>query len=177
MNTAEKNVTAATVRGVIIGAAVGGVAGAAIGRQMDTQAEELAHDLPGITVRRVGEGITVTFPAGLLFGSDSDRLTPAAADNLRRFAASLTRYPHTRAVIVAYTDANGSAAHNVDLSDRRALATASYVSREGVDRARICTAGRGQAEPIATNRSDAGRRLNRRVEIAIVAMSVPGRSP
>jgi outer membrane protein OmpA-like peptidoglycan-associated protein len=144
---------------------------------MDTQAEELVYDLPGAAVQRVGEGITVTFPDGLLFGFDSDQLTPAARDDLRRFAASLTRFPNTRALIVGYTDSNGGAAHNMDLSDRRALSAASFLSGDGVDRARICTAGRGQAEPIATNRSDGGRRLNRRMEIAIVAMSVPGRSP
>src|SRR5262245_46570223 len=50
-----------TAKGAIIGAAVGGVAGAAIGRQMDKQAEELAGDIKGARVERVGEGIAVTF--------------------------------------------------------------------------------------------------------------------
>src|SRR5690348_3909979 len=81
--------TGSTVRGAIVGAAVGGVAGAVIGHQMDQQAEELAYQLPGATVQRVGEGITVTFPEGLLFGFDSDQLTPAARDNLHKFAGSL----------------------------------------------------------------------------------------
>src|SRR5262245_37449664 len=69
--------TGSTVRGVIIGAAVGGTAGALIGHQMDKQAKELAYDLPGATVQRIGEGIVVTFPEGLLFAFDSDRLGPA----------------------------------------------------------------------------------------------------
>ena len=161
--------TGSTVRGAIIGAAVGGVAGAVIGHQMDKQAEELAYALPGATVQRIGEGITVTFPDGLLFGFDSDRLSPAAADNLRRFAASLSKYPNTRTLIVGYTDSDGSFDYNMDLSVRRAQSAANFIAGEGVDRARIGTAGRGEDEPIATNGSDAGRQLNRRVEVAIYA--------
>jgi outer membrane protein OmpA-like peptidoglycan-associated protein len=163
------NATGSTVRGAIIGAAVGGVAGAVIGHQMDKQAQELAYELPGATVQRVGEGITVTFPDGLLFGFDSDQLAPAAQGNLRSFAASLKKYPNTRTLIVGHTDSEGSAEYNMDLSDRRASSAADFITAEGIDRARISTAGRGEAEPIATNTSDEGRRQNRRVEVAIYA--------
>jgi outer membrane protein OmpA-like peptidoglycan-associated protein len=166
--------TGSTVRGAIIGAAVGGIAGAVIGHQMDKQAEELAYELPGATVQRLGEGIAVTFPDGLLFGFDSDQLLPAARDNLRKFAASLNKYPHTRTLIVGHTDSDGSAEYNMGLSDRRALSAARFISAEGVDRARISTAGRGKAEPIATNASADGRRQNRRVEVAIYASQTPG---
>jgi len=159
--------TGSTVRGAIIGAAVGGIAGGVIGHQMDKQAAELAYDLPGATVQRVGEGITVTFPDGLLFGYDSDALTGEARDNLRRFAASLEKYPNTRTLIVGHTDSDGSAAYNMDLSDRRSQSAADFVASAGVNRSRISTTGRGEAEPIATNGSDDGRRQNRRVEIAI----------
>jgi outer membrane protein OmpA-like peptidoglycan-associated protein len=161
--------TGSTVRGAIIGAVVGGAAGAIIGHQMDKQAEELAYDLPGATVQRLGEGITVTFPEGLLFGFDSDQINSVAGDNLRRFAASLQKYSNTRTLIVGHTDSDGSADYNMDLSNRRALSAANFITGEGVDRARISTAGRGEGEPIATNSSDAGRQLNRRVEVAIYA--------
>jgi outer membrane protein OmpA-like peptidoglycan-associated protein len=161
--------TGSTVRGAIIGAVVGGAAGAIIGHQMDKQAEELAYDLPGATVQRIGEGITVTFPEGLLFGFDSDQINSVAGDNLRRFAASLAKYSNTRTLIVGHTDSEGSADYNMDLSNRRALSAANFITGEGVDRARISTAGRGEGEPIATNSSDAGRQLNRRVEVAIYA--------
>jgi len=111
----------------------------------------------------------VTFPEGLLFGFDSDQIGPAAQDNLRRFAASLQKYPNTRTLIVGHTDSDGSADYNMDLSNRRALSAANFITGEGVDRARISTAGRGEAEPIETNASDAGRQQNRRVEVAIYA--------
>jgi outer membrane protein OmpA-like peptidoglycan-associated protein len=161
--------TGSTVRGAIIGAAVGGVAGGVIGHQMDKQAQELAYDLPGATVQRIGEGIAVTFPEGLLFEFDSDQIGSAARDHLRKFAASLAKYPNTRTLIVGHTDAVGSSTYNMDLSERRAQSAANFIVGEGVDRARISTAGRGETEPIATNDSDDGRRQNRRIEIAIYA--------
>jgi outer membrane protein OmpA-like peptidoglycan-associated protein len=163
--------TGNTVRGAIIGAAVGGIAGGLIGHEMDKQAAELAYDMPGAVVQRVGEGITVTFPDGLLFGYDSDQLTAEARDNLRKFAASLQKYPNTRTLIVGHTDSDGTAAYNMDLSDRRSYSASTFICGEGVNRARVTTAGRGESEPIATNSSDEGRRLNRRIEIAIFANS------
>ncbi|HSD32610.1 MAG TPA: OmpA family protein [Gemmatimonadales bacterium] len=166
--------TGSTVRGAIIGAAVGGVGGAVIGHQMDKQAQELAYDLPGATVQRIGEGIAVTFPEGLLFGFDSDQLGSSARDNLRKLAESLKQYPNTKTLIVGHTDSDGSFQYNRDLSDRRALSAANFITGEGIDRLRISTAGRGETEPIATNDSDDGRRQNRRVEIAITTNAGSG---
>jgi outer membrane protein OmpA-like peptidoglycan-associated protein len=166
--------TGSTVRGAIIGAAVGGVAGGVIGHQMDQQAEELAYAIPGATVSRVGEGIAVTFPDGTLFPSGSDQLMPVARDNMRKFAASLAKYPETRTMIVGHTDSIGSAAYNADLSQRRAQATASFLAGEGIDRSRLGTSGRGETEPISSNDTEAGRQLNRRVEVAIYAAHPAG---
>jgi outer membrane protein OmpA-like peptidoglycan-associated protein len=168
------NATGSTVRGAIIGATVGGVAGAVIGHQMDQQAEELTYELPGATVQRVGQGIAVTFPEGLLFEFDSDQLMPAARGNLRSVAASLEKYPNTRTLIVGHTDSDGRTEYNMDLSDRRAVSAANLIVAEGIDRTRVCMAGRGEAEPIATNASAEGRRQNRRVEIAIYATAATG---
>ena len=161
--------TGSTERGAIIGAVVGGVAGGVIGHQMDQQAQELAYAIPGATVQRVGEGIAVTFPEGTLFPYDSDQLMPGARDNMRLFAQSLVKYPATRTMIVGHTDSRGTTSYNADLSERRATATANFLSGEGVVRSRISTAGRGESEPIAGNDTEAGRQQNRRVEVAIYA--------
>src|SRR5687767_3479046 len=66
------NQTGSTTRGAIIGAVVGGAAGAIIGHRMDERAKEIEQNVPGAIVERVGEGIHVTFPSGLLFDFDSD---------------------------------------------------------------------------------------------------------
>lgn len=158
-----------TAKGAIIGAAVGGVGGAIIGRQMDKQAEELAKDIPGAKVERVGEGILVTFESGILFDFDSDALRPAARDNLRNLSESLEEYPRTNVLLVGHTDAVGSDSYNEGLSHRRASTAASFLSSQGVRRSRIEAVGRGEMEPVAPNDREYGRQQNRRVEVAIFA--------
>ncbi len=161
--------TGSTARGAIIGAAVGGAAGAIIGRQMQKQAEELAADLENAKVEQVGEGVLVTFDSGLLFDFDSDVVKGAAAENLRTLANSLNKYPESELLIVGHTDSRGADSYNQGLSERRAASARAYLSSQGVSTSRIRTSGRGEVEPIASNETDAGRALNRRVEVAIFA--------
>lgn len=161
--------TGSTARGAIIGAAVGGAAGAIIGKQMDKQAEELAVSIPGATVQRVGEGIVVTFDSGILFGFDSDKLSPAAQENLRNLAESLKKHANTEVLLVGHTDSVGSDSYNQGLSERRAKAAADYLIALGLPATRIKATGRGESEPIASNDTEAGRQENRRVEVAIFA--------
>lgn len=158
-----------TARGAILGAVVGGAAGAIIGHQMDQQAKELEVAIPGATVERVGEGIQVTFASGLLFDFDSDVVLPGAAENLTRLAASLEKYPNTEVLIVGHTDSVGSESYNQALSARRASSAAIYLASRDVARARIRESGRGEAEPVASNDTESGRALNRRIEVAIFA--------
>jgi outer membrane protein OmpA-like peptidoglycan-associated protein len=158
-----------TAKGAIIGAAVGGAAGAVIGHQMDQQAKEIKQNIPGAIVERVGEGLQVTFESGLLFDYDSDVLRAAARQNLATLAASLEKYPNTDLMIVGHTDAQGPDSYNMMLSERRAAAAANYLAAQGVTRARLRSAGRGESEPVASNDTEADRQKNRRVEVAIFA--------
>lgn len=163
------NNTGSTARGAIIGAVVGGTAGAVIGHQMDQQAKELKVDIPGAVVERVGEGIQVTFASGLLYDFDSADIRPEAAQNLTNLATSLTKYPNTELLIVGNTDALGTSEYNQDLSMRRANAASLYLTMQGVVLTRLHTSGRGELEPVASNETEAGRQLNRRIEVAIYA--------
>lgn len=161
--------TGSTARGAIIGATVAGAAGAIIGHQMDQQAKSLEGELEGATVERVGQGIQVTFEDGILFPFDSDRLQYPGQQNLGELSESLRNYPNTEILIVGHTDATGDADYNMDLSMRRSQSAAQYLMAQGVNRDRIRITGRGELEPVATNSTEAGRQLNRRVEIAIFA--------
>lgn len=161
--------TGATVRNAIMGAQATGPAAATVTRQMDKQAQELAFELPGAAVQRLGGGIVLILPEGMLFAQESDELASSSRDNLRRLASSFEKYPNTRIMIVGHTDSQGGTDRNQGLSERRAQALASFLEQVGVNRGRMTTIGRGDAEPIATNDTDAGRQWNRRVEIAIYA--------
>ena len=165
------NQTGSTARGAIIGAVVGGAAGAVIGHQMDQQAKEIKQAIPGATVERVGEGIQVTFASGLLYDFDSDQIRTEAGNNLKSLAASLGQYPETSLLIVGHTDSQGTDEYNQSLSQRRANAASTYLVVQGVSATRLRTLGRGEMEPVASNDAEAGRQLNRRVEIAIYANS------
>ena len=163
------NQTGSTARGAIIGAIVGGAAGAIIGHQMDQQAKELEQNIPGATVTRVGEGIAVTFPSGILYPFNSTEILPAGKSNLQQLATSLQKYPNSDILIVGHTDSVGTDAYNLDLSQRRALAASTYLQSLSVPSSRLHTAGKGESEPIQPNDTEAGRSQNRRVEIAIYA--------
>ncbi|HMI31444.1 MAG TPA: OmpA family protein [Candidatus Limnocylindrales bacterium] len=162
------NQTGSTARGAIIGAIVGGAAGAIIGHRMDKQARELEQNIPGAVVKRVGEGIEITFASGLMFDFNSDVIRGEARHNLSELARSIDRYPDTDLLIAGHTDAVGTDSYNQDLSERRADAAARYLESQGVN-TRIQTRGLGEREPVATNETDNGRQLNRRVEVAIYA--------
>jgi outer membrane protein OmpA-like peptidoglycan-associated protein len=161
--------TGATVRNAINGAAATGAAATTINHQMDKQAQELAFEVPGAIVQRVGSGIVLTLPEGMLFAQESDELTSASRDNLRRLATSLEKYPNTRIMVVGHSDSQGGSERNLDMSERRARGVSDFLTNVGVSTSRITPLGRGDTEPIATNDTDAGRQWNRRVEIAIYA--------
>jgi outer membrane protein OmpA-like peptidoglycan-associated protein len=105
----------------------------------------------------------------LLFDFDSDVVRAEARKNLRALAASLEKYPGSDILIVGHTDRVGPASYNQGLSERRAAAAADYLVVQGVARSRLSTRGMGETEPLASNDTERGRELNRRVEVAILA--------
>jgi outer membrane protein OmpA-like peptidoglycan-associated protein len=158
-----------TAQGAIIGAAVGGAAGAVIGKYMDKQAEELQKEMDNATVERVGEGIKVTMNSGILFDFDSFALKPEARVDLTSMAKVLNKYPETELLVEGHTDNVGRADYNQRLSEQRAKAVSDFLKSLKVESSRISQVGHGLTMPVADNSTEAGRRLNRRVEIAIVA--------
>jgi len=69
--------------------------------------------------------------------------------------------------LAGYTDNVGSVSANLKLSKDRAEAVKTYLAQQGADPAKIQADGFGKANPIATNKTDAGRQINRRVEFSI----------
>jgi len=157
-----------TALGAIIGATVGGVAGGIIGKKMDKQAEEISS-IPGAEVKRVGEGINVTFDSGVLFGYDKSELTQEAVTKLNELSGILNKYPDTYVLVEGHTDSKGSETYNMDLSKRRAKAVAAYLRENNVMESRIRTAAYGESQPKFNNDSEENMAKNRRVEFAIYA--------
>jgi outer membrane protein OmpA-like peptidoglycan-associated protein len=104
---------------------------------------------------------------GILFDTDSDRLKPESAYVIQSVAKVLTTRSDLRLLIEGHTDGVGNAAHNMDLSKRRAEAVKSVlVAQFNIDPVRLTTAGLGATKPIDTNDTPLGRAQNRRVEFA-----------
>lgn len=91
--------------------------------------------------------------------ADSERLNAAGA--------FMQRYPDTKAIIEGHTDNVGSEESNMQLSQRRADSVLQYLAGQQIDASRISTVARGEAQPIATNDTEAGKRENRRINTTI----------
>ncbi|MFW1392069.1 OmpA family protein [Vibrio parahaemolyticus] len=109
----------------------------------------------------------VAFHSETLFGFDSADVT--ASPELNHLTQQLHQYPDAPVSIIGHTDSTGAANYNQRLSERRAQAVADYIIDQGVESKRITVEGRGESEPIADNRTKAGRANNRRVEAHVDA--------
>jgi|GEM_PF-196730 len=156
-------------KGAILGAVIGGAGGALIGNYMDKQAAEINRDVEGATVERVGEGIRVVFDSGILFSTGSSTINATSRYNIEKLAGILNRYDDTNVVIEGHTDSVGSDESNQVLSENRAQSVASLLRAYGVSGNRLTPVGYGETRPVASNETESGRRLNRRVEVLIYA--------
>ncbi|MBW7859632.1 MAG: OmpA family protein [Rhodocyclaceae bacterium] len=157
-------------KGTLIGAVVGATIGGLIGRQMDQQEADLRHQMAGtgVEVQREGDTIRLQAPENITFDSNRADIKPQFAPVLDQLATSIRQYPGTVVRIEGHTDATGSAAYNQSLSENRAQSVRSYLLQRGVPMHRVEAVGFGMTRPIADNRSEYGRALNRRVEILII---------
>lgn len=161
--------TGSWAKGALLGAAIGGAAGSVIGNYMDRQAAEIRRDVQGAQVERVGEGIRVVFDSGILFSTGSSTINSSSRYNIEKLARIMNNYKDTNVVIEGHTDTVGNEATNQTLSERRAESVGSLLRAYGVSGSRISSVGYGETRPVATNETEAGRRLNRRVEVLIYA--------
>ncbi|GAB4025626.1 OmpA family protein [Spirosoma koreense] len=103
--------------------------------------------------------------------SGTSRLTPEDKQYLDTIAAFLTRVPTVVMEIGGHTDNVGNKQANLQLSQERAVSAMQYVIGKGVLTRRIKAVGYGSSQPIADNRTDAGRAQNRRVELKFLGLT------
>ncbi len=167
--------TGGALKGAIIGAAGGAALGAGAGAYMDKQQAEFERQLKAeraahqIEVERLkNRNLKITMVSEASFDFDSAAIKPAFEPALNKVADIVGRYYRTTIAIVGHTDSTGSREYNQRLSEERAAGVARYLERHGVTPRRIRTSGRGELAPRASNDTEAGRQLNRRVEITII---------
>lgn len=102
----------------------------------------------------------------ILFDTDQATLRSDAADKLKQVTASIQkRYNGGQVRIYGYTDAEGSASHNQELSKQRAEAVKNWLTQNGMNAANLSVHARGENNPVASNATEEGKQQNRRVEI------------
>ena len=102
---------------------------------------------------------------GVNFENNKTDLTFDSYAALDSVYESLVQWSEIKIEVSGHTDAVGNAAANLDLSQRRAQEVCNYMVRRGIDSSRLRAVGKGKTEPMADNKTAAGRALNRRVEI------------
>jgi outer membrane protein OmpA-like peptidoglycan-associated protein len=143
---------------------------AAAAQQQAAEQADRAARLEALLVelhaQKTERGMVVTI-GDVLFATDRAELNANGMATVRKLAEIMTQNPDRTVMVEGFTDSTGSAAHNKDLSERRAASVAQALVGLGVSRERIGMRGYGEAFPVAPNNTAANRQLNRRVEIVL----------
>lgn len=102
---------------------------------------------------------------GINFKVNSDSLQVGAAKILEEFSRLMILYPNLKIEIQGHTDNTGAAAHNLELSKRRAQTVQKFIQLYGINTSRMKAKGYGMTKPVDTNDTKEGRAKNRRVEL------------
>jgi outer membrane protein OmpA-like peptidoglycan-associated protein len=135
----------------------------------DAEARELRmqQELARIAATKNDQrGIVVTLP-GIFFDTGKSTLKAGAKNTLAKIAEQLKGNNDVRVSIEGHTDSVGSDEKNQELSEKRANAVRDYLVGNGIPSDRVTAAGKGEADPVASNKTAAGRLQNRRVEMII----------
>ncbi len=109
-----------------------------------------------------------TFSAHTLFDFDKSELKPAGKEALDKLMEQQQGIDLEVMIVVGHTDAIGSDAYNQALSLRRAASVKAYLTGKGAPDQKVFTEGKGESQPVADNKSAAGRAENRRVTVEVV---------
>jgi OOP family OmpA-OmpF porin len=115
----------------------------------------------------------ISFDTEMLFDFNKAALKTEGRQRLDNLASRLLGCTVEVVVAQGHTDSIGSQTYNQQLSEKRAKSVADYLSNKGIPSEKIITEGRGASQPIASNSSEAGRAMNRRVSIEVV--TIPAR--
>ena len=108
------------------------------------------------------------FKAGKIqFDFNSAVLKTGSIQMLDKFASLIKQFPNYKFLLKGYASAEGTEAHNQELSEERANAVKSYLVNTGITAQELTATGYGELNPVASNKTEKGREANRRVQITL----------
>ena len=116
----------------------------------------------------VADSKKVTYAADAFFDFDKAVVKPAGQQSLDKLVKDIQGVNVEVIIATGHTDSIGSDAYNQKLSVRRAEAVKAYLVKKGVPAKQVYTEGKGEKQPVASNKTKQGRAKNRRVEIEVV---------
>lgn len=157
-----------------IGAGIGAVAGGIAGYNWDRlrgNINDAGGQELGITTTQMPDGsLKVLIPESATFDIGKYDLKPDLYPVLNQVAVEMNNHQQLRVKSVGHTDSTGSVSINQPLSNNRASAVTNYLAGQGVAHSRMTVEGRAANDPIASNDTAEGRRMNRRVELFLYAI-------
>lgn len=135
---------------------------------MNKTYKRLKRNLKDAQVSKLQDTVKVLFPSNLMFATNMADINEEILPKMHRFANALNRFSRTAVLINGHSDNSGAEEYNNELSDKRAASAKNALVTYKVLGARVNTWGMGQRHPIASNETEAGRALNRRVEFIIL---------
>lgn len=128
-----------------------------------------AYSGPTLPIEQSERGVQIFLPSAALFETGKSELNTTESEAyLRRVAGLLNSKTQRDILLEGHTDNVGSAATNQALSQARAQSVREALIQRGLAPTRITTAGYSFNRPVASNATEEGRRLNRRVELLII---------
>ena len=126
-------------------------------------------NLPGVTVRGDDDYNVYSVDEAVLFDTNKSDIKPSAAKALDQVTGSIgQRFGKSEVRVMGFADSRGDKDYNKELSEKRAEAVKNYLVANGkIDAGRVSVEPMGEAMPVASNATAAGRKENRRVEIAV----------
>ena len=109
--------------------------------------------------------VAITIQAEALFDFDKSVLKPDGKKSIDEAIAKMKKVDVEMVIATGHTDSIGTDAYNQKLSERRATTVKEYMVSQGIPAAKITTLGKGETQPVATNKTAEGRAKNRRVDI------------
>lgn len=122
---------------------------------------------PEPVITQVAKETIGAFAKQILFNSGRSSFKRGVTKQLDGIVETMNKFPKAKFAVEGYTDSSGKASTNQKLSQKRADAVQAYFVSKGVDASRLSSKGLGEDNPIADNKTRAGRAKNRRVEIRV----------